>query len=151
MNESYVDYVTARLLSNSGYPENIIKKEIIRDDKKYALYKRAGWEGQDQILLSEIISRLNNKKAIVVTSAINLYSILPENFQYRHILTMKEDKYFETNWMGFHVTTNPDIFKEYLSITDLDEGGNYSSRYLFIVSVDDNKQILNNIGCISLS
>ncbi len=127
---------------NKTSSHNFIEKTIIHNDEIYKIYKNCGWANYLQLEQCLYISGINNSKAIIVGTISSFAQTVPLEAQY----DSKNRDYFETNYLNFHVTANEKLFDDVLEIVKplCAEDG------LFFISLDENGDIMKNIGYIQL-
>lgn len=126
---------------------NYLTDEFLYNGKIYYTNRIVGFSYSSLIEMAKFIEEFNNKKPVVVGSELSLWNILPNDLQYRHILSFTNKEYFETDFMGFHVTTDKFLLDKLIEISHSKEK---TEHPLFFASFNENNDVMNYIGYIAL-
>lgn len=117
-------------------------KSLYVNNKEYLLYKTVGYARSHQFEFCQFITLNNlNCKTIVVATLHSLSDILPDCLQYNSLY--KDSRYFETDYLGFHVTSDPELFDNILKIVKP-----LYANGLFFISLNEKDDIMKHIGYI---
>ncbi len=120
------------------------EKEINFNGQKYVIHKAVGFAYTRQFEFCESITELNNNsKATIVATLQSLFDVLPHDACYKNIFNNQQ--YFSTNYLGYFVTSNLDLFDNILEIIQPLE-----TNCLFFISIDENQEIMKHIGHLQL-